>query len=135
MPLPIVDEDAPRSGAAQARVFLSYAHEDAEYARRFVMHFQLLSRVLGRRDEDFFYDVARLAPGFRWSGTLHSFLDTTDVLVLLVSVNSLDSNSYCMTHEVLAAKVVVDEINLGFPYPPELEDQLGGGDGEEGTTE
>lgn len=27
--------------------------------------------------------------------------------------------------EVLAAKVVVDEINLGFPYPPELEEQLG----------
>ena len=112
MPLPIVDEDAPRSGAAQARVFLSYAHEDAEYARRFVMHFQLLSRVLGRRDEDFFYDVARLAPGFRWSGTLHSFLDTTDVLVLLVSVNSLYSNSYCMTHAVLAAAAA------GIPIVP-----------------
>jgi hypothetical protein len=27
--------------------------------------------------------------------------------------------------EILAAKVVVDEINLSFPYPPELEDQQG----------
>jgi hypothetical protein len=37
--------------------------------------------------------------------------------------------------EVLAAKVVVDEINLGFAYPPELEEQLMGGEGEEGTAE
>ena len=40
--------------------------------------------------------------------------------------------------EVLAAKVVVDEINLGFPYPPELEEQLFGGDADgadEGTAE
>jgi hypothetical protein len=28
--------------------------------------------------------------------------------------------------EVLAAKVVVDEINLGFPYPPELEGEMAG---------
>lgn len=33
---------------------------------------------------------------------------------------------------VRAAKVVVDEINLGFAYPPELEDQMGGGDEGEG---
>ena len=33
--------------------------------------------------------------------------------------------------EVLAAKVVVDEINLGFPYPPELEGEMAGeGEGE-----
>ena len=38
--------------------------------------------------------------------------------------------------EVRAAKVVVDEINLGFPYPPELEEQFGGDvEGEEGTAE
>jgi hypothetical protein len=38
--------------------------------------------------------------------------------------------------EVRAAKVVVDEINLGFPYPPELEEQFGGDvEGEEGTVE
>jgi len=36
--------------------------------------------------------------------------------------------------EVLAAKVVVDEINLGFPYPPELEAEMAG-DGEEGPAE
>ena len=33
--------------------------------------------------------------------------------------------------EVRAAKIVVDEINLSFAYPPELEDQMMGGEGEE----
>ena len=37
--------------------------------------------------------------------------------------------------EVLAAKVVVDEINLGFPYPPELEGEMAGEGEGEGTTE
>ena len=33
--------------------------------------------------------------------------------------------------EVRAAKIVVDEINLSFAYPPELEDQMMGGEGDE----
>jgi hypothetical protein len=37
--------------------------------------------------------------------------------------------------EVLAAKVVVDEINLGFPYPPELEGEMAGEGEGEGTIE
>lgn len=36
--------------------------------------------------------------------------------------------------EVRAAKVVVDEINLGFPYPPELEGEMAG-EGEEAAAE
>ena len=37
--------------------------------------------------------------------------------------------------EVLAAKVVVDEINLGFPYPPELEGEMAGEGESEGQSE
>jgi hypothetical protein len=37
--------------------------------------------------------------------------------------------------EVLAARVVVDEINLGFPYPPELEGEMAGEGEGEGASE
>jgi len=37
--------------------------------------------------------------------------------------------------EVLAAKVAVDEVNLGYPYPEELEGEMAGEGEGEGTTE
>lgn len=50
-----------------------------------------------------------------------------DIALAISGEQELHSNQ----KDVLAAKVVVDEINLGFPFPPELEDQYGEGEAAE----
>ncbi|HEU4562401.1 MAG TPA: TIR domain-containing protein, partial [Longimicrobium sp.] len=91
------------------RVFLSYSHDDFELAATFVKYFKPVARRLG---VDFFYDADRLRAGYRWEETLLRELRQSQLLIFLVSINSIDEDGYCMGTELRFAA------EHGFPIVP-----------------
>jgi hypothetical protein len=86
------------------RVFVSYSHEDARLAKKFVQYFELLAQSMRLNPREvLFYDERRLMAGYAWEPTLLDGIAQADVFVFLVSANSLRGDHYCMRVEVARA--------------------------------
>ncbi|HEX9938825.1 MAG TPA: toll/interleukin-1 receptor domain-containing protein [Longimicrobium sp.] len=95
------------------RVFLSYSHEDSRLARKFVQYFELLAQSLRLNARDvLFFDERRLLPGYAWEDTLLESIAEADLVVFLVSANSLQAEHYCMRMEIARAAAA------GIPIVP-----------------
>lgn len=89
---------------AGVRVFVSYSHEDARLAKKFVQYFELLAQSLRLNPREvLFYDERRLTAGYAWEPTLMDGIAQAHVFVFLVSANSLRADHYCMRVEVARA--------------------------------
>lgn len=100
--------NAPAAAAAVERprsLFVSYSHLDAEAARAFYRHLCLLVRgtpALRLAESSVFFDRQQLRAGEDWSETIDAALERADLLVFLVSVNSLNS-TFCCERELAVA--------------------------------
>ena len=76
------------------RIFLSYATADREYARR-------LRSLLSRRPNLRIFTTETLSAGEDWESRLKDELSQSDIFVVLLSLNSVDSK--WVLHELGAA--------------------------------
>jgi formylglycine-generating enzyme required for sulfatase activity len=79
------------------KVFLSYAAED----RDFVEPVSLALRAQGHR---VFFDRDELPAGEEYDGRIRRAIETSDLLVFMLSPNSLESDSYALTELSIAQK-------------------------------
>ena len=101
----IADRIAVQNEPHRHRIFIPYSHEDLKFARAFYRNFVTL--LSGRHDigygpEDIFFDRGTLKAGQQWGETIENALESVEVLVLLVSPGSLQSQ-YCLPKEVATA--------------------------------
>jgi WD40 repeat protein len=68
------------------KVFISYSREDEEFARR-------IATDLDRLGANIWIDVDDIPPGVNWSSAVQQGLDTCDVLLLVISPDSMDSGN------------------------------------------
>ena len=68
------------------RVFISYSRKDEDFARR-------LATDLDRLGADLWIDADDIPPGMNWSTAIQQGLDTCEVLVLIVSPDSMESKN------------------------------------------
>jgi hypothetical protein len=80
-------QDAPESGSARTKVFISYSHRDRKYLDRLLVH---LSPLAETGQADVWADT-RLQPGTVWLEEIRDALATTKVAILLVSPDFLAS--------------------------------------------
>jgi hypothetical protein len=85
------------------KVFVSYAHEDARFAKTFIGYLKLLWEGLRFDEKNLFYDAERLSAGYVWEEALFQALEDLDVMILLVSARALHRDHYCMDVEIAAA--------------------------------
>jgi len=90
---------APPSAPRQAlEVFFSYAHQDEDLRDALAKHLRLLERqhIIAR------WHDRRIAAGNEWAGVIDTHLRTAQTILLLVSVDFLDSD-YCYDIELQQA--------------------------------
>ncbi len=83
--------------AAKPKVFISYANEDRAYADL------VRGYLLGRRDLGALTDRG-ISPGEQWDQSITSALDTSDVVILLLSPAFLASKTNLYEAGVALAK-------------------------------
>lgn len=86
------------SDTATLRVFCSYAHVDARYRELLEKHLSALSRDSSIA----LWSDRRIAPGEDWQGAIDGRLDSSEVILCLVSADYLAS-SYCIDVEMMRA--------------------------------
>jgi hypothetical protein len=99
------------------RIFISYSHQDEELRRDLVTHLSILKR---EGLITFWTDISIL-PGENWKEEISRKLDSSDVVLLLVSPDFAASD-YCWDVEMARAvelhdagsTVVIPVIRLGF---------------------
>jgi hypothetical protein len=86
------------SGHPPAEVFISYAHEDAEFRERLEKHLSILRKtnVIST------WHDRQILPGQEWGHQIDSHVESADVILLLVSENFLAS-TYCYDIEMKRA--------------------------------
>ena len=82
------------------RVFISYSHLDEKYRRALDEHLSILEK----EGLVTYWSDQKLEPGSSWRGTIHSELESADVVLLLVSASFLTSD-YCRDIEAKRALV------------------------------
>lgn len=97
-------------------VFISYAREDADAARR-------LARDLTSRGINTWFDAERLLPGQRWKDEIAKAVRSSDYFLLLLSPHSVSKRGY-IQHELRQALEVADEKPASSVYviPVRLQD-------------
>ncbi len=87
------------------RIFISYSHLDIKFARAFHKNLTAMlsgQHEIGYRPEDIFFDRGTLNAGDAWSDSIEKALREVEVLILLVSLNSI-SSKFCIPREASAA--------------------------------
>ena len=100
-PSPRVDVEYRRTARAHSKtvkLFYSYSHKDERYRERLETHLSLLKRE-GLLEE---WHDRKIIPGQNWKEVLDENLETSDVVVLLVSPDFLASD-YCYEREMKRA--------------------------------
>lgn len=69
-----------------ARIFISYSRQDEDIARR-------IATDLDRLGADVWIDVDDIPPGVNWSTAVQEGLDTCDILILIISPESMASKN------------------------------------------
>lgn len=82
----------------RVRVFVSYAHEDGDHLDAFQRHTAGLARDLAE-----FYCDREIQPGQGWKQRVLDELASADVVVLLLTVNFINS-AFCMNDELPRAR-------------------------------
>ena len=93
------------AGTGGRHVFVSYSHLDGRLAGLFMRSLWALARnrpELGLAPERMFYDRDKLKAGDDWDESIQSSLRRSDLFLLLVSINSVNS-PYCLTRELAEA--------------------------------
>jgi tetratricopeptide (TPR) repeat protein len=87
-----------KSQLTAVKVFYSYAHEDEVWRKRLDQHFSFL-----KREEKIvsWYD-GELRAGEKWRGKIEEYLDSADIILLLVSAAFADSE-FCYSVEMKRA--------------------------------
>jgi hypothetical protein len=93
-----------------AEVFISYAHDDAAFAKR-------LAHGLAREGVTGFHDQADIAAGAPWGDAVRTALATSKSLVLILSRRALDSN-YVLAELGAADALGKPIIAVKFPDEP-----------------
>lgn len=110
-----VDSTTPAS--VGCRVFISYSHQDWDLAEAFHKAFITMAANTQQRlrlsEDRVFFDRAELKAGDDWDEHIQSWLESADLFVMLVSINSLGSK-YCVGKELAIAA------RLGMPIVPVL---------------
>lgn len=82
----------------QVGVFVSYAHEDEDLRDELAKHLRILVRQGSTTD----WHDRKITAGSEWKGEIDNHLNTARVILLLISVNFLDSD-YCYDVEMRRA--------------------------------
>lgn len=69
-----------------SRIFLSYSRRDETFARR-------LTGDLAQLDMDVWLDIEDIQPGMQWTAAIQAGLDAADVMILVISPESMASNN------------------------------------------
>src|SRR4051812_33195106 len=81
-----------------AKIFYSYAHEDERYVTKLRNQLKILKRQ-GLIEE--FYD-RQITAGMDWEATIDEHLESSDIILLLISDDFLASD-YCWGREMMRA--------------------------------
>ena len=91
--------NAPGTTKIEAlRIFISYSHKDEKIKNDFVSHLSPLKR-LNLVSE---WHDRKIEPGDKWEQSISTNLSTADIIVLLISIDFINSN-YCYDIEMEAA--------------------------------
>ena len=88
-------EELNQASRRPVKVFISYAHKDAEIASALEKHLSVLSRM---GEVQSWYD-RHIEPGMPWKDAVDEHLNSSDIILLLVSADFLASD-YCYSIEM-----------------------------------
>lgn len=104
--LQLVAASIQHGGQAPCRIFLSYSREDLEHAKELLKRLEInfdrdsLKQATGLHIADVFFDEVSLRGENDWPEGIERQLDACQMLILLVSANSLRKGGYCRKVEL-----------------------------------